>query len=54
MRKWFKYALVFLVLCAVLSFFIRERFTPTSIPPERPVKMLPPYGNIIYTEDGSS
>jgi hypothetical protein len=25
---------------------------PSSTPPEKPVKLLPPYGDILYTEGG--
>ena len=49
MRKWFKYAGAFLLLCLVIAFFGRERFE-SSEPPEKPVKMLVPYGNVLYTE----
>jgi hypothetical protein len=54
MRKWFKYGLAFLALLLVIAFFNRERLTnyPSSAPPEKPVKLLPPYGNIVYTEGG--
>jgi hypothetical protein len=49
MRTWFKYAGAFLVVCLLIAFFSRERFT-SSEPPEKPVKVLVPYGNILYTE----
>jgi hypothetical protein len=49
MRKWFKYAGAFLLLCLVIAFFGRERFE-SSEPPEKPVKLLVPYGNVLYTE----
>jgi hypothetical protein len=55
MRKWFKYGLAILALCLVIAFFSRERMTnmyPSSTPPEKPVKLLPPYGDILYTEGG--
>jgi len=55
MRKWFKYGLAFLALCLVVAFFNRERLTnmyPSSEPPEKPEKLLPPYNNILYTEGG--
>jgi hypothetical protein len=54
MRKWFKYGLAFLVVALVFAFFSRERMTnyPSSIPPEKPERVLPPYGNILYTEGG--
>jgi hypothetical protein len=49
MRKWFKYAGAFLLLCLVIAFFGRERFE-SSEPPEKPAKLLVPYGNVLYTE----
>jgi hypothetical protein len=52
MRTWFKYAGAFLLVCLLIAFFSRERFT-SSEPPEKPVKVLVPYGNILYTEDDS-
>ena len=54
MRTWFKYGLAFLALCLVVVFFSRERFTmyPASEEPERPEKLLVPYGNVLYTEGG--
>jgi len=54
MRTWFKYGLAFLAVCLVLAFFSRERFTmyPASEEPERPEKLLVPYGNVLYTEGG--
>lgn len=50
MRTWFKYALGFLFVCLVIAFFSRERFE-SSVPPERPLHIEPPYGNILYTSD---
>jgi hypothetical protein len=50
MRKWFKYAGAFLLVCLLIAFFSREQFT-SSEPPEKPVKVLVPYGNILYTEE---
>jgi hypothetical protein len=50
MRTAFKYAGVFLVLCVVLAFFSRERFE-SSVPPERPVHLEPPYSYVLYTSD---
>jgi hypothetical protein len=50
MRVWFKYAGMFLLVCLVIAFFSRERFE-SSTPPERPLKLEPPYGNILYTSD---
>jgi hypothetical protein len=51
MRKWFKYAGMFLLLCVVIAFFGRERFSmETREPPEKPAKLLVPYGNVLYTE----
>jgi hypothetical protein len=54
MRKWFKYGLAFLALLLVIAFFNRERLTnyPSSEPPEKPERVLPPYNNILYTEGG--
>ena len=50
MRKWFKYAAVILVLGLLFAFLNRERFE-SSTPPEKPEKLLVPYGNVLYTED---
>jgi hypothetical protein len=55
MRKWFKYALGFLLVCLIVAFLGRERMTtmyPSSEEPEKPEKLLPPYGNVLYTEGG--
>jgi len=55
MRKWFKYGLAFLALLLVVAFFNRERLTnmyPSSEPPEKPERLLPPYNNVLYTEGG--
>lgn len=54
MRKWFKYALGFLLVLLMVAFVSRERMTnyPSSIPPAKPERVLPPYGNILYTEGG--
>jgi hypothetical protein len=54
MRKWFKYGLGFLALCLVFAFLARERFSgyQSSEQPENPEKLLPPYGNVLYTEGG--
>jgi hypothetical protein len=51
MRKWFKYALAFLAVMLVFAFFAREHFE-SSEPPKRPDKLLVPYGNVLYTEEG--
>ena len=50
MRTAFKYAGMFLVLCVVLAFFSRERFE-SSVPPERPLHLEPPYSYVLYTSD---
>jgi hypothetical protein len=53
MRKWFKYGLAFLALCLVVAFFSRERMTaayPSSEPSKNPDTLLPPFGNVLYTE----
>ena len=51
MRKWFKYAGAFLLVCLLIAFFSRERFSmETREPPEKPARLLEPYGNILYTE----
>jgi len=50
MRAWFKYAGIFLLVCLVIAFFSRERFESSALP-ERPLKLEPPYGNILYTSD---
>jgi len=54
MRKWFKYALGLLAVCVVIAFLSRERFTgyQSSEQPEKPETLLPPYGNVLYTEGG--
>jgi hypothetical protein len=54
MKTSFKYALALAVTILLIGFFTRERFTmyPTSEEPERPEKLLPPYGNVLYTEGG--
>ena len=42
---------MFLLLCVVIAFFGRERFSmETREPPEKPAKLLVPYGNVLYTE----
>jgi hypothetical protein len=50
MKKWFKYAAVVLLIALLFAFFSRERFE-SSEPPEKPAKVLVPYGNVLYTED---
>jgi len=51
MRKWFKYAGAFLLVCLLIAFFSRERFSmETREPPEKPARLLVPYGNVLYTE----
>jgi hypothetical protein len=55
MRKWFKYALGFLLVCLIIAFLGRERMTtmyPPTEQPEKPETLLPPYGNVLYTEGG--
>ena len=49
MKKLFKYAGAFLVVCLLIAFFSRERFESCE-PPEKPAKLLVPYGNVLYTE----
>jgi hypothetical protein len=54
MNTSFKYALAFLAAMLLIAFFTRERFTmyPASEEPDRPEKLLVPYGNVLYTEGG--
>lgn len=53
MRTWFKYAGVILVVCLLFLFVARERFSmETRQEPEKPEKLLVPYGNVLYTEGG--
>lgn len=55
MKQWMKYALGFLAVCLLVAFLGRERMTvmyPASEEPKNPEKLLPPFGNILFTEGG--
>jgi hypothetical protein len=55
MKQWIKYALGFLAVSLLIAFFGREGMTvmyPASEEPKKPEKVLPPFGNILFTEGG--
>jgi len=55
MKQWVKYALGFLAVCLLVTFFGREKMTtmyPSSEEPKKPERLLPPFSYAMFTQGG--